>query len=59
MAAMTSGVDLNIETVKGVKNIVFGGEGLFLTTLKGPGTVWVQSMPISKLASMFYVGGNH
>ena len=59
VAAMTSGVDLNIETVKGVKNIVFGGEGLFLTTLKGPGTVWIQSMPISKLASMFYVGGNH
>lgn len=58
VAAMTSEVDLNIETVKGVKNIVFGGEGLFLTTLKGPGTVWVQSMPISKLASMFYVGGN-
>lgn len=58
VAAMTSGVDLNIETVKGVKNIVFGGEGLFLTTLKGPGTVWIQSMPISKLASMFYVGGN-
>lgn len=59
VAVMTSGVDLNIETVKGVKNIVFGGEGLFLTTLKGLGTVWVQSMPISKLASMFYVGGNH
>ena len=59
VAVMTSGVDLNIETVKGVKNIVFGGEGLFLTTLKGPGTVWIQSMPISKLASMFYVGGNH
>ena len=36
LAAMTSGVDLNIETVKGVKNIVFGGEGLFLTTLQGP-----------------------
>lgn len=59
VAVMTSGVDLNIETVKGVKNIVFGGEGLFLTTLKGPGTVWIQSMPISKLASMFYIGGNH
>ena len=57
LAAMTSKVDLNIETVKGVKNIVFGGEGLFLTTLKGPGTVWIQSMPVSKLASLFYVGG--
>ena len=58
VAAMTNDVDLNIETVKGVKNIVFGGEGLFLTTLKGPGTIWIQSMPISKLASMFYLGGN-
>ncbi len=57
LAAMTSKVDLNIETVKGVKNIVFGGEGLFLTTLEGPGTVWIQSMPVSKLASLFYVGG--
>lgn len=58
VAAMTSNVDLNIETVKGVKNIVFGGEGLFVTTLTGPGTVWIQSMPISKLAGMFYVGGS-
>lgn len=57
LAAMTSNVDLNIETVKGVKNIVFGGEGLFLTTLEGPGTVWIQSMPVAKLASLFYVGG--
>ena len=47
---MTENVNLDIETVKGVKNIIFGGEGLFLTTLTGPGTVWIQSMPISKLA---------
>lgn len=59
LAVMTSGVDLNIETVKGVKNIVFGGEGLFLTTLQGPGTVWIQSMPVSKLASLFYIGGQN
>lgn len=50
VAAMTQDVTLDITTVKGVKNIVFGGEGLFLTTLTGPGTVWLQSMPISKLA---------
>ena len=54
VAAMTPGVELNIRTVKGIKNIVFGGEGLFLTTLKGPGTVWLQSMPISKLAGTLY-----
>lgn len=52
---MTENVDLDIETVQGMKNIVFGGEGLFLTTLKGPGTVWLQSMPISKLSSLLYV----
>lgn len=55
VAAMTKGVDLSIETVPGLKNIMFGGEGLFLTTLKGTGTVWLQSMPISKLASLLYV----
>lgn len=54
VAAMTAGVDLDIQMVKGLKNIVFGGEGLFLTTIKGPGTVWLQSMPISKLAGTIY-----
>ena len=54
VAAMTEGVKLDITTVKGVKNVVFGGEGLFLTTLTGPGTVWLQSMPISKLAGAIY-----
>lgn len=54
VAAMTQGVDLDIHMVKGLKNIVFGGEGLFLTTLKGPGTVWLQSMPLAKLAGAVY-----
>lgn len=56
VALMTSEVKLDIETVKGVKNIVFGGEGLFVTTLEGPGTVWLQSMPISKLSGLLYMG---
>ena len=55
VAAMTENVKLDIETVKGMKNIVFGGEGLFLTTLEGPGTVYLQSMPVAKLASLFYM----
>ena len=55
VAAMTLGVDLDIETVPGLKNIMFGGEGLFLTTVKGPGTVYLQSMPMSKLASLLYI----
>lgn len=56
VAAMTQDVKLDIETVKGVKNVLFGGEGLFITTLTGPGTVWLQTMPISKLAGLLYVG---
>jgi uncharacterized protein (TIGR00266 family) len=44
-------VDYDIQRVKGVKNIFFGGEGLFLATLKGPGKIWLQSMPLSNLAA--------
>ena len=44
-------VDYDIERVKGVKNILFGGEGLFLATLKGPGKIWLQTMPLVNLAS--------
>ena len=43
-------VDYDIEFVGGIKNTVFGGEGLFFATLKGPGTVYVQSLPFSRLA---------
>jgi uncharacterized protein (TIGR00266 family) len=44
-------VDYDIERVKGVKNVFFGGEGLFLATLKGPGKIWLQSLPLSNLAA--------
>ena len=44
-------VKYEIEMVKGVKNMLFGGEGLFLATLEGPGKVWLQSLPASNLAS--------
>lgn len=50
LAAMEESVKFDIERVKGAKNILFGGEGLFLATLTGPGKVWIQTMPISKLA---------
>jgi uncharacterized protein (TIGR00266 family) len=43
-------VDFEVEMVKGFRNILLGGEGLFLATLRGPGTVWLQTMPMSKLA---------
>jgi uncharacterized protein (TIGR00266 family) len=50
VVAYTPGIDFDIEFVKGVKNWMFGGEGLFFARLKGPGKVWIQSLPISRLA---------
>ncbi|MDP4097849.1 TIGR00266 family protein [Paenibacillus sp. P96] len=50
LVAMTSSVDYDIEMVKGVKSALFGGEGLFFATLRGPGKVWVQSLPFSRMA---------
>ena len=47
----TGGVNLEIQRVKGAKNIVFGGEGLFNTVLTGPGVVWLQTMPLVGLAA--------
>ncbi|MBK8902772.1 MAG: TIGR00266 family protein [Anaerolineaceae bacterium] len=44
-------VNYEIERVKGVKNMLFGGEGLFLATLTGPGSIWLQSLPLANLAS--------
>ena len=43
-------VDYDIEFVGGIRNTLFGGEGLFFATLQGPGTVYVQSLPFSRLA---------
>ncbi len=51
VVAYTRDIDFDIEFVKGVKNILFGGEGLFLASMKGPGKVWVQTLPFSRLAS--------
>ena len=44
-------VQYDITMVKGISNMLFGGEGLFLATLNGPGRVWLQTMPIINLAS--------
>jgi uncharacterized protein (TIGR00266 family) len=54
LVAMTKDIEYNIEFVKGVKTALFGGEGLFFATLRGPGTVWVQSLPFSRLASRVF-----
>lgn len=55
-------VDFDIELVKGVKNIFFGGEGLFFAILKGPGKIWLQSMPLANLAGkigQYLMTGKH
>jgi len=50
VAMFEPSVDFDIEFIKGAKNIFFGGEGLFLSTLKGPGKIWLQTMPLVNLA---------
>jgi len=50
VALFEPSVEFSVELVKGFKNILFGGEGLLFATLTGPGRVWLQSMPMSKLA---------
>ncbi|MBN1427952.1 MAG: TIGR00266 family protein [Anaerolineae bacterium] len=49
IALLEPSVNCNIERIKGVSNILFGGEGLFLATLSGPGKIWLQTMPINNL----------
>lgn len=50
LVALTSSVDYDIQLVGGIKNTLFGGEGVFFATLAGPGTVWLQSLPFSRMA---------
>ncbi|KAL7514859.1 hypothetical protein ACHAXN_012269 [Cyclotella atomus] len=51
LVAMTSDVDFDVTTLSGFKNVLFGGEGLFVTTLTGPGKVWLQGMPVDRMVS--------
>lgn len=51
LAAFTPSVDFDLEMVRGVKSMFFGGEGLFFARLRGPGRVWIQSLPFSRLAA--------
>ena len=50
IVALAPSVDYDIQFVGGFKNTIFGGEGLFLATLTGPGRIWLQSLPFSRLA---------
>ena len=51
LVALTQHVNYDIQFVGGIRNTIFGGEGLFFATLTGPGKVWIQTLPISRLAS--------
>ncbi len=59
VVAYTAGIDFDVEFVKGIKNWMFGGEGLFFAVLRGPGKVWLQSLPISRLAGRIMQYGTY
>ena len=49
LVAFTSDIDYDIELSGGLKSMMFGGEGIFLATLSGTGSVWIQSLPFTRL----------
>ncbi len=64
VAAFTSGVDFDLEQAGSIKSMIFGGEGMFFARLTGPGKVWIQSLPFSRLAGRVFAaapqgGGRH
>jgi uncharacterized protein (TIGR00266 family) len=59
VVAYTPTVDFDIEFVRGIKNFMFGGEGLFFARMQGPGKVWIQSLPISRLAGRIMQYGTY
>ena len=50
LVGFTRGIDYDIQRAGGIKSMIFGGEGMFLATLSGNGTVWLQSLPFSRMA---------
>ena len=54
VGAFQASMAFQITMVPGIKNMIFGGDGLFLAVLQGPGTVWLQTLPISRLAHQIY-----
>ncbi|GGK73474.1 TIGR00266 family protein [Rufibacter glacialis] len=59
VVAYENGIDFDIQRAGGLRSMVFGGEGLFLATLRGTGRVWIQSMPVKKLIqALMPHGGN-
>lgn len=55
VVAYHSSVDMDVRRVAGIKSMLFGGEGVFLATLTGPGKVWLQSLPFSRLAGRMWM----
>lgn len=51
VVAYTKDIDFDIQMIGGIRNTIFGGEGFFFAVLRGPGKVWLQTLPISRLAS--------
>ncbi len=58
IVAYTQTIDYDIQFVGGIKNTFFGGEGVFFATLRGPGKIWLQTLPISRLASRVLAYGS-
>ena len=54
IVAYAPSVSFDIQVVSGIKSILFGGEGLFFATLRGPGKIWLQSLPLSRMAQRIY-----
>lgn len=54
LVAMTKSIDYDIQMQGNIKSALFGGEGLFLATLRGPGSIWMQSLPFSRLANRIF-----
>jgi len=58
LVAMTSEINYDVEFSGSLKSAIFGGEGLFLATLQGPGQIWLQSLPFSRLANRMHAAAS-
>lgn len=59
IVGFTSTVSYDIQFVGGIKNAIFGGDGVFFATLRGPGTIWLQTLPVSRLAARILAYGTY
>ncbi|CDF82524.1 hypothetical protein PKB_1159 [Pseudomonas knackmussii B13] len=59
LVAFTEGIDYDVQLAGGLRSMLFGGEGLLLTTLSGSGTVWLQSLPFSRMAQRICEATQH